>query len=357
MRDQLSQFVEAADFIGAKLCRDAIWAGQRCNWFGVSVRARNRSVELDAQSVCGSDFYSGTSGIAVFLARLFAATGEKIFRVTAEGAIRQALSRLDHFPRKTRIDFYGGLTGVAYGLLEIAESCGVNKFNDIGLLIMEDAAGADSEVHSSAETVDGLLRMHDRHKKDFLLQLATRVGEEVRNGAIDLPNSEQLSSASAMLALFKATGNADYKQAAERFLLDAACSQSEVTIARANLRAFEVLGENNYAAHARKAIEAVNSRVESSSNGDLDFSLAHGLAGHGDLLLEASRVLGDERLLRAADKVGNWGIERYKKHDLPWPCGSANGWDAPSLMIGLAGIGYFYLRLHDSSRVPSLVSV
>ncbi len=357
MHRPVSDYLETADFIGAKLCRDAIWSGQRCNWFGVPVRAMNRSIQLDAQSICGSDFYSGTSGIAVFLARLFAATGEKVFRTTTEGAIRQALSRLDHFPRSSRIDFYKGLTGVAYALFEIAANCGIDKFNDIGLLIMEEVAGDDTEVHSSGETVEGLLRMHHKHKRDFLLHLATRVGEELRNGPVDGPESEQLSIASAMLGLFKVTGDTDYQEAAKHLLNAGTSPQSELTIARANLRAFEILGENTYAALAREGMDAIRSRINSLSNEDLNFSLAHGLAGDGDLLLEAIRVLADERLSTTAERVGDRGIERYKKNDLPWPCGSANGWDAPSLMTGLAGIGYFYLRLYDRSLVPSLVFV
>ena len=85
MTDQAlaSRFLETADFIGAKLCRDAIWSGQRCNWFGVPILETQRSHAIEAQSVCGSDFSSGTSGIAVFLARLFAATRENVFRMAS----------------------------------------------------------------------------------------------------------------------------------------------------------------------------------------------------------------------------------------------------------------------------------
>src|SRR6185503_1867661 len=98
-------FLETAEFLGAKLSRDAIWAAKRCNWFGSAVTGLGTSERDVAQRMCGPDYYSGTSGIAVFLGHLYAATGERIFRTTAEGAIRQAISQLDHFPRGQRLDF------------------------------------------------------------------------------------------------------------------------------------------------------------------------------------------------------------------------------------------------------------
>jgi len=350
MQPSVSNFLETADFIGAKLCRDAMWAGQRCNWFGVPVTAVQRSVASEAQGICGPDLYSGTSGIAIFLARLFAATGEKIFRMTAEAAIRQALSRLDHFPPDTRVDFYKGLTGVAYSLFETAESCGIEKFNEMGLLIMEDVAGDDSfNDCSDPATVPALLRMHQRYQTDFLLQLATKCGDELRNRS-------GVNAASAMLELFGATGEKNFRQAAEAILLSdpVETTTDDSQTGRAYLRAFELLGDDNYAARAREVTKTVRSRIQSLTD-DVDFSLPRGLAAAADLLLEAGRVLGEDDWRRTAERVGNWGIERYSKDDLPWPCGSTNGWDAPSFMHGLAGIGYFYLRLHDSVAVPSVV--
>ena len=347
-----SRFLETADFIGAKLCRDAIWAGQRCNWFGVPVVETQRSHAIEAQSVCGSDFYSGTSGIAVFLARLFAATGENVFRMTAEAAIRQALSRLDHFPGDLRKDFNRGLTGVAYSLSEIAESCGIDKFNEMALLILEDVGrGQEANASYDPPTVTVLLLMHQRYQRDFLLRMAIECGQ-------DIGNRNDVDVAVPMLELFKATGEKEYRKAAEEILNHQLDNKSEPTselqTTRAYLQACEVLRNDVYAAHVRVLTESIRARIDSLTD-DVDFSFPKGLAAAGDLLLEASMALADDYSRRTSERVGNWGIERYRQDDLPWPCGSKNEWDAPSFMNGLAGIGYFYLRLHDPSRVPSMI--
>lgn len=36
MNQSPETFLETADFLGARLCRDAIWAGNRCNWLGAA---------------------------------------------------------------------------------------------------------------------------------------------------------------------------------------------------------------------------------------------------------------------------------------------------------------------------------
>jgi lantibiotic biosynthesis protein len=38
-----------------------------------------------------------------------------------------------------------------------------------------------------------------------------------------------------------------------------------------------------------------------------------------------------------------------------WPCGVPEGHEAPGLRVGLAGIGHFYLGLHDPA-VPSALA-
>ncbi len=97
--------------------------------------------------------------------------------------------------------------------------------------------------------------------------------------------------------------------------------------------------------------------VESRLNsGTSNFSLSHGLAGNTEVLLHASQILGQQENddTDLVHHVGNVGIETYASNGHQWPSGVPSGGETPNLMLGLAGIGYFYLRLHTPS-VPSVL--
>ncbi len=85
-----------------------------------------------------------------------------------------------------------------------------------------------------------------------------------------------------------------------------------------------------------------------------NLSLCHGLAGNAEILWERAyeRRVGAREMRRLAIDVAELGWEEYGRPGRDWPCGTPGG-ETPSLMLGLAGIGLFYLRLED----PSLPSV
>lgn len=71
--------------------------------------------------------------------------------------------------------------------------------------------------------------------------------------------------------------------------------------------------------------------------------------------MEASAVLAQPALRQQAEARAMRGREQFELQDRAWPTHPlANG--DPSLMIGEAGIGYFYLRMADAA-VPSLLAV
>jgi len=351
-------FLECAEFLGAKLSREAIWAGERCNWFGDQVTEVGTGVPVVAHRMCGSDYYSGTSGIAVFLGHLYAATGEKIFRTTAEGALRQALSRLDHIPPGQRLDFRSGLIGIAHALLEMAKTCDIEKFSELALLILEEIS---SEVNDpmvvSPSAIRSLLKIHLDHPRDFLLQTALKLGEQT------LPIGEFTSDPSlplALLELYQVTEQKKFQQAAEQAFVYQRKNLASVmggnkaqsipaAVGMTLLRAFETTVNDSYLDEAKLAL---SSNIQNET--EVDFSPARGLTGHVDLLIEAGRILPEEDYRSRAEIIGEFGIDRYKQHDLPWPCAATDG-ELPGLMTGLAGIGYVYLRLWDSTKVPSLI--
>lgn len=374
MKSLAPNFLEAAEFLGAKLSRDAIWAGKRCNWFGHQVTELRTGVPVVTHRMCGSDYYDGTSGIAVFLGHLYAVTGEKIFRTTSEGAIHQALSRLDHIPRGQRLDFQSGVLGIAYALLELARTCAIEKFNALALLILEEIscdAPYSDDVTPSA--IRSLLKIHRDHPRDFLLQTALKLSEHLTPDGEDVSVSTcEPSRALALLELYQATGLHKFQLAAEQAFVyqrqnfatvmdrnvddeKSYRAKGAAAVGMTLLRAFEIVGNDFYLDEAKSVLRSITHNLPNSlSEAAVDFSPARGLFGQADLLIEAGRILREEDYRLSAELIGAFGIDRYKKQDLPWPCGAANG-ETPGLMTGLAGIGYGYLRLCDSMKVPPLL--
>jgi lantibiotic modifying enzyme len=106
----------AAERLGETLCATAYWHEERCNWVGRSPReATEPGMPITPiVTALGPELYSGTAGIALFLAQLHARTHTERTNRTAQGAVRQALSRSGHLPAGSRRSFYSGLVGIAY---------------------------------------------------------------------------------------------------------------------------------------------------------------------------------------------------------------------------------------------------
>jgi lantibiotic biosynthesis protein len=85
------------------------------------------------------------------------------------------------------------------------------------------------------------------------------------------------------------------------------------------------------------------------------FSLCHGLAGNAELFLVGGQLLLEPALHVVAEEIANAGRDQYHVPRRPWPCGITGGGTTPGLMLGLAGIGYFYLRAADPARTPSIL--
>ena len=84
---------------------------------------------------------------------------------------------------------------------------------------------------------------------------------------------------------------------------------------------------------------------------------SHARSANAELFIAAADTLGDERYRAVAEAVGDRGIQAIHLNRNPWPCGVLSGGETPNLMLGTAGIGYFYLRLYDSTAVPSVLVV
>jgi lantibiotic modifying enzyme len=102
--------------------------------------------------------------------------------------------------------------------------------------------------------------------------------------------------------------------------------------------------------HMRRALDASPSKLRSDSLGQ-----CHGLAGVGEVYLEAFRVLQEECWRERTADIANVLVALFRKRSgRPWhrildePAADAHG-----LMLGMAGILHFLLRHHHPAGVAS----
>ncbi len=410
-------FLEAAASIGAQLCRDALWDGERCNWLGGAVEPIG-GAWVPVQRTYGPEIYSGTSGIAYFLSRLYRLTGERIVRVTAEGAARQALSRRLTVEPPFRISFYSGLSGVAYAFLELGEACESDEWLDaartvVGELLEVDVDDQGLDVLAGcAGAVAPLLAIHRRLEDARIPGLVERLGERLLASArkreigwswstlsgLGEHQKDDLTGFShgaggiawALAEIYCWSGDERYLEAARggfayerhwyspeqqnwpdlRDFPDASGARPEGPvyplqwchgapgIALSRLRGYEILQDEACRQEAEAAVRTTAGDLDRfPRNNQPNFSLCHGVAGNSETLIYGSRILGDPELRSLAERIGRQGIEYYARNDVPWPSGNMGQIESPNLLLGSAGTGHYYLRLHDPERTPPVLIV
>lgn len=406
-------FLETAASLGRRLAREALWANERCNWLGDSMEFVDNAWSVVHRAL-GPDLYGGTSGIALFLAQLHRLTGERLFRVTAEGAMAHAEARLQDIPAAGRMAFYSGWTGIAYALVELAEAFANDALLDRAFDLIGTAArdAADNPgldvIGGAAGAIPALISLHRRHRRDDMLALTTRLGEHLLATARQSEHGWSWNTldgqterdptgfshgaagiAWALLELYAETGNPQFRHAAERgfayerqwfssehenwpdfrTLANAASGAGSANFAVAwchgapgiglsRVRGYEILKNEELKHDAEAAIRTTTRILNHPGYGmQNDFTLCHGRGGNAELLIFAAEALGDAVSRENAEALGRQGIEQFDRNDLPWPCGVPGGGETPNLMLGLAGIGYFYLRLYDPAAIRSILLI
>jgi lantibiotic modifying enzyme len=405
------RFLDVAWSIGTLLCRDAIWDHDRCNWLGDAMEAHAGEWKLAHKSF-GPDLYSGTSGIALFLARLHRCRPDEVIAQTARGALRQALSRAGEVPEGLRHALYSGWIGIALALLDAARLLDDPLLEQEALRLVDAQIGHALDplsldvISGAAGAVLGLLAIDDRLGDDRYLAEARRLGEHLLAHAHRgeeawswttmaplAPEQRDLTGYShgaagialALLELSVRTGDTRFLEGAlggfayERLFYSAeqqnwpdfrsfaspnpqqpgyslAWCHGAPGIGLSRLRAFALTRDETYRTEAESAL-AGTYRPLTVPSADDGYSLCHGLGGNAELFLAAAEVLGEERYRAVAEGIGDRGIQSVHLPRNPWPCGVVSGGETPNLMLGTAGIGYFYLRLYDPSTVPSVLLV
>jgi lantibiotic modifying enzyme len=402
------RFLDAATRIGRRLCRDAIWWEGRCSWMGWAIEPHGGQWAAVHRAM-GPLVYDGTAGIGLFLARLAPLAGDRIIGATATGALAQALSAADSLSSAGEYGFYSGLSGIAWCGIEGGRTLANDELVTRGQAVMARVAQSEPTsqrldlLNGSAGLIAALLAAADHQAGEELLQAAERHGEHLMKLAarteqgwswetMGVPDQPHLLGfghgasgiAYALAALGVARGRGDFVSAAREALryerahfrategnwpdlrsfaqagptgeppCMVAWCHGAPGIGFARLALHELMpGEPSNLAEAEIAIRTTAATLGQAAQGMGNFSLCHGDGGNADLLVLGADVLDRPELRRHAEAAGARALDRFEDAKMPWPCGVVGAGETPNLLLGLAGIGYFFLRLYDSRKIPT----
>ena len=406
--------------------RDAVWDGERCNWFS-PVFDEFGGVQQLGWGTLGPTLYDGTAGIGLFLAFLHRATGDEVIAATAAGALEHAFSRRDDVPGGIRTGFYTGWIGIGHAAIEAGRCLDRPDFGERGLALirnaLEETEPAVDIMSGDAGIIAPLLRLAAREPEAAdLREAACAAGERLLARACsterglswdtltdmkrvvdsaglgdggdipwldrDPPHLTGFSHgaggvAIALLELACATGDSRFADAAragfayEDSWFDdqadgwpdlrhedpslgspSAWCHGAVGIGLARLRAYRLTGEPAYLDATQRALRiAARSLVGTFAGGQPSYCLCHGAAGDAELFMLAAETLGDMEAAQLAAAVAWHGLTTFAEPKVPWPAGVPGAAEAPGLMLGYAGTGYFYLRVADPAATPSILLV
>lgn len=135
----------AAEVIGARLVRSAVWDGNRCTW-KIAVPDYSSPGTPATSTFAGPSLYQGSAGIALFLVELHRATGDSALLAAARGALRHARAVADDRMPATAV--FTGRVGLAWVHARLAEVTGDAEATEAAVELVRGIAGHETADRS-----------------------------------------------------------------------------------------------------------------------------------------------------------------------------------------------------------------
>jgi lantibiotic modifying enzyme len=397
----------AASAIANHLCETAFFHQERCTWCGTVKGLDDEFGSVIVHQTLGSDLYDGTAGVALFLGEIFGKVCDHRFRRAAEGGIARALDRVEATPKEQRFGVYSGTVGVVCAAVRLGQLLERPDLILRGRQAMASLAG-DLErpflidiIGGAAGSIPALLMLADTLAMPELGLSARKLGEVIvaaaskgADGWSWKPDTEIESARNltgfahgaagigwSLLELYRMTQETRFLEGAlEAFRYENRWFQQDqdnwpdfrehdgvaepapcmvawchgaAGIGLARLAALQICEQSWLRRDAEAAVRASKRALAHPDHApESDFCLCHGQCGIIAFLLRAGEVLGDIEARDVALIAAHAAAARFGSAPEAWPVGFDRG-STPSLMTGLAGIGYFYLGLAN----PELPSV
>lgn len=333
-------FLEVAARIGTRVASAAEWVSDTsATWTIMSPDRENPALRVAVPARASGTFYEGTSGIAVFLAELWNATGRKddLLIRTALGGIRFALDEAGELPAQS-FGFHGGRVGIAWAAAQVGRIAGRPELMAEAQAVLEAAAGNENEdrgldvIGGGGGAIQALVGMAPLlPDPEVAMGMARRLGDHLIAAADHEPEGwcwgtmrgsavrhlcgyahGSAGIGHAFLELYLATGDSRYRYAMEQAFLYESGFFDSTHSNWPDLRHGE-LGEYLYSGRTEELRERV-AAGEDVSQSEMRYMSAwcHGGPGIGLSRLRAWQALGDPAYLadaRAAIKATQTSLE------------------------------------------------
>jgi type 2 lantibiotic biosynthesis protein LanM len=393
------RLLTAAQAVGDRLSKLALHTNNRVGWLGVTPVNEREWHLLPTEA----DLYSGTAGIALFLAYLGALTGETRYTELALLAQRSTRYQIDRQKELSGagIGGFNGLGAYIYLLSHLGslwrEPALYGEAEEL-VRLLPDVIAQDQMfdvIGGAAGCIAALLSLHSVAPSQKTLAVAIQCGEHLLASAKSMSsgigwcmkNEEAplagLAHGNAgialnLLRLTAFSGDERFRQAArdamayERSLFSpahhnwpdlrsaATGSDGRPSYMVAWCHGAAGIGLARLASLNLVSDRALVSEIESALHTTLEqgfgfnHSLCHGDMGNLDALLAAAQMLPQgQQYTEYVQRIAPMLLDSIEAQG--WVTGIPQGVETPGLMIGIAGIGYALLRVAAPERVPSVL--
>ncbi|MFY0804741.1 type 2 lanthipeptide synthetase LanM family protein [Peribacillus frigoritolerans] len=397
-KDYLSEAIK----IGETLLKDAIWGDDKKNitWISLGINEYEQ-IEYKPMEL---GLYDGLIGVGIFYAYLGEETGNSDFKDVAKSCFNSVLQEyLDMGQNMVGSSAFLGYASIIYAINNFYYLWKDTELLALGNKIID---GLSTQVKNdrmydflggSAGIIPVVLDYYKISGYNKCLELANMCGNHLIENSKNMPvgiawlqvnrtKGRPLGGlahgnsgiAYALFKLYAYTNEERYKEAAIKTIKydNSLLVRSEKNWV--DLRNIENTGEVHYPIYWCNGAPGIglsrlysldyinNNELKSDLTIAIDktvsdgfnktsHSLCHGDFGNLDFLLSAAIKRNDTELLDQVYARANMILKEKKSIDSPWKCGiPGSDKPTPNLFMGLAGIGYTMLRLHNV-KLPSVL--
>lgn len=397
------KYLESALQIGNRILREAFWKDDFCTWAGY---INSMKLNQTTYGFVSGDLYNGTSGISFFLTQLYQITQDKLYKKASIAGLNFSIKNLEIYNYSGRESLFAGLGGIAYSFYHAYKVFGEEELLQKTKKIIEHLIKTKNDYDFGNDIINGppgflifLLKIKDEIQIENLDEYIEKLIQKIINSAEESAegtswktvdnvqkNLTGYAHGSAGFALALAEAYLIFKvEKYKKIALDAckyenhyfqqqqnnwpdfrtsehscmtAWCHGSPGIGASRARMYEIFNVDFLKTDTQNAAKSLIENDQNVlKNHAPQFSYCHGIFGNADLLIYMNKFLKNPKANEHITQVADYGHERFTKFGLEFPSGIISGKYNPSLMLGEAGIGLFYLRFINTEIATPLLII